>query len=75
MSTHTYFYESIMTLYCVVVLLQLLCMNVSPIGGLGVCSSVEGKLWVWDTDNGNTRVCVLLCEWWYWYEGMLLVLV
>ena len=60
MSTHAYFY--VMTLYCVVVLLQLLCMNVSASGGLGVCSSDEGKLWVWDTDNGNTRVCVLLCE-------------
>ena len=31
-------------------------MDISPSGGLGVSSSVDGKLWIWDTDTGETRV-------------------
>ena len=31
-------------------------MDVSPSGGLGVSSSVDGNLWIWDTDTGETRV-------------------
>ena len=37
---------------------QLLCGDVSESGGLGVCSSEDGRLWVWDPDDGETRVCV-----------------
>ncbi len=36
--------------------MQLLCVDVSKSGGLGVCSAEDGKLWVWDTDTGETRV-------------------
>lgn len=35
---------------------QLLSGDVLPSGGLGVCCSEEGQLWVWDTDTGKTRV-------------------
>lgn len=31
-------------------------MDVSPSGGLGVCSASDGKMWIWDTANGETRV-------------------
>ena len=31
-------------------------MDVSSSGGLGVSSSEDGKLWVWDADTGETRV-------------------
>lgn len=34
---------------------QLLCADVSQSGGLGVCSSENGKLWVWETDTGEAR--------------------
>lgn len=34
---------------------KLLCMDVSSGGGLGVSSSEDGKLWVWDADTGETR--------------------
>ena len=44
-------------LLCVCV--QLLCVDVSGSGGLGVCSAEDGKLWVWDADTGETRVCTL----------------
>jgi proteasomal ATPase-associated factor 1 len=30
-------------------------MDISGSGGLGVCSSEDGKAWVWDPDNGQTR--------------------
>ena len=36
--------------------MQLLCADVSQSGGLGVTSSEDGKLWVWDTDTGEARV-------------------
>ena len=32
---------------------ELLCADVSESGGLGVCSSENGKLWVWETDIGR----------------------
>ena len=35
-------------------------MDISPSGGLGVCSSGNGKMWIWDTSNGETRVSVLI---------------
>ena len=35
---------------------QLLCGDVSGSGELGVCSSEDGRLWVWDADDGETRV-------------------
>lgn len=38
--------------------MQLLCADVSPSGGLGVCSSEDGKLWVWETDTGEARVSI-----------------
>ena len=44
---------------CVIVcciMLQLLYADVSVSGGLGVASSEDGKLWVWDADSGETRV-------------------
>ena len=31
-------------------------MDISPSGGLGVCSAGNGKMWIWDTANGETRV-------------------
>ena len=40
-------------------MLQLLCADVSVSGGLGVASSEDGKLWVWDADSGETRVSCL----------------
>ena len=46
---------------CVVIWLQLSCMDISGSGGLGVCASENGKLWVWDSDTGETRVCVHSC--------------
>lgn len=36
--------------------MQLLCADISPSGGLGVCSSEDGKLWVWEADSGEARV-------------------
>ena len=39
--------------------MQIHCMDISPSGGLGVCSSDNGKMWIWDTSNGETRVSVL----------------
>ena len=36
--------------------LQLLDMDVSPSGALGVCASDNGRLWIWDTDTGENRV-------------------
>ena len=38
------------------VFVQLISMDVSSSGGLGVCSSEDGRLWVWDADTGETRV-------------------
>ena len=35
-------------------------MDISPSGGLGVCSSGNGKMWIWDTSNGETRVSILI---------------
>ena len=35
---------------------QLCDMDLSPSGGLGMASSVDGKVWVWDTDTGEKRV-------------------
>ena len=31
-------------------------MDISPSGGLGVCSAGDGKMWIWDTANGEIRV-------------------
>ena len=31
-------------------------MDISASGGLGVCASENGKTWVWDPDDGETRV-------------------
>ena len=31
-------------------------MDVSGSGGLGVCASENGKVWVWDPDSGETLV-------------------
>ena len=31
-------------------------MDISGSGALGVCSSDDGRLWVWDADTGETRV-------------------
>lgn len=31
-------------------------MDISQSGGLGVCSSEDGELWVWETDTGESRV-------------------
>ena len=39
--------------------MQLLCADVSESGGLGVCSAEDGRLWVWDPDDGETRVAVI----------------
>lgn len=39
--------------------IQIHCMDISPSGGLGICSAGDGKMWIWDTDNGETRVNVL----------------
>lgn len=39
-----------------VFLLQLCDMDLSHSGGLGMVSSVDGKVWVWDTDTGEKRV-------------------
>ena len=36
--------------------LQLCDMDLSSSGGLGMASSVDGKVWVWDTDTGEKRV-------------------
>ncbi|XP_019859742.1 PREDICTED: proteasomal ATPase-associated factor 1-like [Amphimedon queenslandica] len=33
----------------------LLSMDVSPSGELGVCSSVNGEIWIWETDTGTNR--------------------
>ena len=33
-------------------------MDVSGSGELGVSSSEEGKLWVWETDTSESRVCM-----------------
>uniref|UniRef100_A0A1X7TGX2 Uncharacterized protein n=1 Tax=Amphimedon queenslandica TaxID=400682 RepID=A0A1X7TGX2_AMPQE len=30
-------------------------MDVSPSGELGVCSSVNGEIWIWETDTGTNR--------------------
>lgn len=35
-------------------------MDVSPSGELGVSSSINGGLWVWETDTGINRVCVTI---------------
>ena len=35
---------------------QLLCGDISESGGLGVCWSEDGSLWVWDPDDGETRI-------------------
>ena len=39
-----------------VCLFQLCSMDLSPSGGLGIVSSVDGKVWVWDTGTGEKRV-------------------
>ena len=31
-------------------------MDVSASGELGVCSSINGELWIWETDTGANRV-------------------
>ena len=38
---------------------QLLDMDISPSGALGVCASESGKLWIWDADTGEIRVCCI----------------
>jgi proteasomal ATPase-associated factor 1 len=34
---------------------KILSLDVSSSGELGVCSSVDGSMWVWDCDTGETR--------------------
>ena len=31
-------------------------MDISPSSELGVCSSVNGELWIWETGTGTNRV-------------------
>lgn len=42
-------------------------MDVSPSGGLGICSAGDGKMWIWDTANGETRVMPNTCLYVYKY--------
>ena len=37
-------------------------MDIAPSGELGVSSSEEGKLWVWEADTGEPRVCAINAE-------------
>lgn len=39
--------------------LQISCMDISSGGELGVCSSSDGQLWIWEVDTGVTRVLLV----------------
>jgi len=54
--TYTYTHSHVHTLTHAHTHTQLLSMDVSGSGALGVCSSEDGRLWVWDADTGETRV-------------------
>lgn len=71
LSRNTYIQGCIkLTFGAVFILLQITCLDISSGGGLGVSTSTDGTMKIWQAANGEIRVrassFVVCCLWRYW---------